>query len=1103
MPRAWTRWFGVLSACAVLATAPFASSAWAQEDASPDATTPQTTIVSAVQGGLRIHLVGVTTAARPVAVEVAALSGADRGVRWQRLPISDSGVRPLGFRAEVATPRVDGERVTVLARVVDESGEVDPSPAVAELVVDAFPPAVARLEVDGGAPATNRQEVTLRSVVRGAVRMRVALSIGELAFAPWTPFRAETTVAIGPSEGSHLVVAQFADEAGNETDPEQGQMRVVVDRTPPRLEAAEAARGGVELVFDEPVIGPDSLTVLLDGTAVAGRLAAGQRPEVLSVELAGLGSGTEHSLEIAAGSGITDFARNPAEAGATRFVALDLRPPGPPPALVATTQASLVRLEWPGAEDDVGVVAYRIYRSSTPMAERPPGDFAIGVAYERAYIDDSGVSNASYYYAVTALDRAGNESMVSPQVRARVGIIGRYHGESQEGTNICKDCHGAVGAGEREDARAERRRCYGCHDGTGSEYDIQAELGEAPGATTTPVSTHPIADDRLRCTQCHTPHRSSEEAPRLLVVKAPDGSRVQGGARFCLVCHWEVRPGARGASAKRVDPSGFQASSHAALPDASGAGVTCSACHASHSSSEPALLPRSESRLCLGCHAASARRGPLGWDVAGQFSGRSHHSVDGTTTDGLSGATLACSSCHSAHLARRGDPGVSDLSARVIDPATGRPWSGGGSTDFCLRCHRGVDDEASRAAAGVTFPIVDPTRYPLFAGWDKQEFKGAAHATAEGLSEGRRTCELCHQPHGSDNPRTLLAAEDTTAEAGMCLGCHGGSLPGVADVGAALRKRSAHPTLLKGGERPVHRDVEGPVELGYNGGVRDMRHAECQDCHDVHTAKPGRREPGSPLAGPALDGAYGVTVRLWPRALMAGPPQSEFIPIRLALGVSEEWQLCFKCHTNYTTLPPLEVTGTVAARDVAAEFNPNNPSYHSAVLPPKAGKRVAFVPGSGWSAESRMACSDCHGSDETATAAAVGPHGSDNASLLVRPFSERTGLQGTEGDLCFACHDRVVYGGSGESTDASRTGFADGDRNLHGVGQAGRGHRVACVSCHSAVAHGAARRALLVSVEDTAPFRAPTAPGVALTAGMPEPGRWSLESCGHEGACHR
>lgn len=1101
------RWLGVCivgaALCISTGVAAAAEPALAAEEGAP-----QSTIVSAFQLGRRIHVLGAATGQGIRHVETAVVGGSSRGVTWERTTIADTGVRPLGWHVAIDAPRTDGTTVTVLARAIAEGDVADPSPAVATLSIDSYPPVIVRMELEGGAPATNRDSVRLTSVVRGATKMRLAESWGELAFSQWRPYRPEVTIPLDPGEGARVFAVQFADDAGNETDAQQGQVTISVDKTPPRLLAVQPAHGAVELIFSEPVMGASTAGLTVSEATVTSAKAT-PRSDVIRVGVVGLRSGGRYRMVVGAGIAITDMARNTVAAGEAPFTALDEQPPSAPPAIEATTSESLVRLSWAEARDDVGVVGYQVYRSSAPMPARPLADAALGGGAGREFIDDSGVSNAVYYYGVAAFDRAGNVSPLSTQVRVRVGIIGSYHGEQGQDTNICKDCHNTLvlGSGSQEDqARAERVQCYACHNGTGSRYNSEADFGEGSDLgdgldSTPPVSAHPVAGGRIRCGQCHTPHRPSAEVPRLLTVRTQAGARVTEGVAYCLSCHSRKGDGPV-PSSTHVDGEAFARSSHSVLPVAEGTGVTCLACHEGHSSDQPALLSSRQTALCLGCHSAANGLGPMGWDVAGQFAGRSRHSLDGTTTDGLVGEPLACSSCHDAHYAERGATGMTDLEARVIDPATNARWIGGTSTDFCLRCHGRGRTGATATAPPVAFPIVDSVRFPFFAGWDKSPFAQGVHATARQLGPAERRCTVCHQPHGSGNARNLLRGEDTTEQAGMCLGCHDGSRQGASDVATAFARPAAHPTLVRGGEVPVHRDVEGPNELGYNGGAPDLRHAECQDCHDVHTAKQGRHLAGSALAGPALNGAIGVNVRRWPLAPMAGPAAADFDPVRLVSGMSEEWQLCFKCHSGYTSLKPLDAAG-VASRDVAAEFNPQNGSFHGAVIRPRTSGRVAFKPGSAWAADSRLNCTDCHGNDDPDQAAAAGPHGSRHQGILIRPFTDRTGLPGTDDDLCFSCHDREAYGGGALQAGADRTGFADGARNLHNLGSAGTGHKRACVSCHSPVVHGAAQRALLVSADETAPYRSLGSPGVDLKAGMPEPGVWSADSCSHEGACHR
>jgi hypothetical protein len=84
----------------------------------------------------------------------------------------------------------------------------------------------------------------------------------------------------------------------------------------------------------------------------------------------------------------------------------DHTPPGPPPALRATAVLSnRIDLAWQPASDDVGVVAYRIYRNGSPLTT---------VGNIHGFADTGAQPGTPYTYTVSALDASGNESAQSP-----------------------------------------------------------------------------------------------------------------------------------------------------------------------------------------------------------------------------------------------------------------------------------------------------------------------------------------------------------------------------------------------------------------------------------------------------------------------------------------------------------------------------------------------------------------------------------------------------------------------------------------------------------------------------------------------------------------
>jgi hypothetical protein len=171
------------------------------------------------------------------------------------------------------------------------------------------------------------------------------------------------------------------------------------------------------------------------------------------------------------------------------------------------------------------------------------------------------------------------------------------------------------------------------------------------------------------------------------------------------------------------------------------------------------------------------------------------------------------------------------------------------------------------------------------------------------------------------------------------------------------------------------------------------------DCHNPHVA---RHDPltGTPKpdASKRLLGVSRVSVL---NGAAGTVPAYAFIAGSDTLSQPvTEYQLCFKCHSSWTTQP----TGQT---DLAKALNPANPSFH----PVEAAGANPGISGAafttGWSASSLTTCSDCHGSD---FGAVLGPHGSSYRHILKQPYDEMPGTRAMESnELCFSCHSFDVY----------------------------------------------------------------------------------------------
>jgi predicted CXXCH cytochrome family protein len=381
----------------------------------------------------------------------------------------------------------------------------------------------------------------------------------------------------------------------------------------------------------------------------------------------------------------------------------------------------------------------------------------------------------------------------------------------------------------------------------------------------------------------------------------------------------------------------------------------------------------------------------------------------------------SCAQCHDQHASREGTPTGGPFESQLFAP---------NDNALCATCHTG--------AGG--FEV-----YPGFAPWER-----SAHAISPSMvwpgpePRARRSgdaglCLNCHDPHGREDGAGAIPALAAAREEALCLACHDGSPAD--DVRSAFQEPFAHPIAVS----RRHEMEEGGVPARYGSGER---HAECVDCHNPHREAADPLPPTAPTAPARITGVGRVRVTngvagTRPIYQWAGPEETAF---------AQEYELCFKCHSSWTTQP-------AGQPDLALQLNPNNPSFHPVEAPGR--NRIderAFT--TGWSAERMTYCGDCHGSDDPL---ARGPHGSSYRHLLKKEYatvSVPTPVAPT--DLCFECHAWDTYANlsADPSAHAASRFNPPGTAQGHVFHVAQQGY--SCYSCHAT--HGSTLYPALIAV---------------------------------------
>ena len=533
---------------------------------------------------------------------------------------------------------------------------------------------------------------------------------------------------------------------------------------------------------------------------------------------------------------------------------------------------------------------------------------------------------------------------------------------------------------------------------------------------------------------------------------------------------------------------------------------------------------------------------------------------------------VQCGTCHDPHIIETEfskDLGVSIKFLRANRFQLADPVGGGFNkkNDInCLACHNKEGWESSAHAMSETASEA----YNNATATTNREFP-------PDLPVYKAACLNCHDTHTETGAQRLTReGADISGKPAIeetCYQCHGNSA--IVNTGGVLAETSdGVPNIEVDFGKSIHMPIttsdqaaaspshdiedadftESPAKMGKGVANLDKRHAECTDCHNPHRMRRGARfydtyaqvrrthtvngslagtyGPGSDgnIASGPLRGTFGVEpvadTSDWgdePTGydIKQGDPG---ISTSIAVGetyLTREYQLCFKCHSNYsmdkTNMPSLGGSGKTANptngmtkyTNVAAEFSSVRANLSGTGqdqgeangTPPDP--TFGCLPGD--DADTAGACKN-HRSWHpvmypTGRTASERRDGDGSFSNVLTPFSSSTGL-GTQTMYCSDCHGSEVSWTVGSGPNLGQVQGPHGSNNpflLKGVwttavrpnniggsicgnchnprntsggfsnGDASHGFdpkdRRPCMYCHIAVPHGWKNKAFLVNLE--------------------------------------
>jgi fibronectin type 3 domain-containing protein len=258
-------------------------------------------------------------------------------------------------------------------------------------------------------PSTDNVSVAGYHVYRGS-------SPNSLAIIASVTTNSFTNTGVAPKTTYYYAVVAFDPSYNYSGQSATIGVTSLPDTTPPTVPTNLVAAGtGCQQVSLS--WGPSTDNIHLSGYAIyRGKTATsmttlGRTASTSFVDTTSLGAGTTYYYAVAAYDEAMNYSAQSTMVTATTLP--DTQPPTVPQNLVFTaTSGTQINLTWSASTDNVGVYSYHVYRGASAQSLS-----LIGGGSSTSYSDSRSLkANQTYYYAVSAVDAAGNASAESAVV---------------------------------------------------------------------------------------------------------------------------------------------------------------------------------------------------------------------------------------------------------------------------------------------------------------------------------------------------------------------------------------------------------------------------------------------------------------------------------------------------------------------------------------------------------------------------------------------------------------------------------------------------------------------------------------------------------------